>query len=120
MVSQQQARVIALGLPEAIEQDHHGRPSFRVAGKIFATLWDEDHMNVMLDYAGILTAAQREPETCTEFWWGKRLGAIHVDLGQVDPDRLAELLTDAWECKAPSRVVAAGSAAPRRGQERRT
>lgn len=120
MVSQQQARVIALGLPETIEQDHHGRPSFRVAGKIFATLWDEDHMNVMLDEAGILTAAQREPETCTEFWWGKRLGAVHVNLSQVDPDKLAELLTDAWEWKVPSRMVAAGSAAPRQGQERRT
>ena len=31
-------REIALALPDAIEQDHHGRPSFRVRGKIFATL----------------------------------------------------------------------------------
>jgi len=119
VVSQQQARVIALGLPETIEQDHHGRPSFRVAGKIFATLWDEDHMNVILDDAGIRTAAQREPETCTEFWWGKRLGALHVNLSQVDPARLADLLTDAWEQKAPSTVVA-GTVAPRQEQERRT
>lgn len=119
MVSQQQAREIALGLPETTEQDHHGRPSFRVAGKIFATLWDEGHMNVMLDQDGILTAAQREPETCTEFWWGKRLGAIHVNLARVDPDRLADLLTDAWEQKAPSSVVSA-TAAPRQEQERRT
>jgi len=116
VVSQEQARSLALGLPETVEQDHHGRPSFRVAGKIFATLWDEDHMNVILDEAGILTAAQREPETCTEFWWGKRLGAIHVNLARVDPDRLADLLTDAWECKAPSSVVA-GTAAPRQRQE---
>jgi hypothetical protein len=119
VVSQQQARSLALGLPETIEQDHHGRPSFRVAGKIFATLWDEDHMNVMLDEAGILTAAQREPETCTEFWWGKRLGAVHVNLARVAPDRLADLLTDAWERKAPSSVVA-GIAPPRQEQGRRT
>ncbi len=112
MVSQQQACSLALGLPETVEQDHHGRPSFRVAGKIFATLWNEDHMNVMLDEAGILTAAQREPKTCTEFWWGKRLGAVHVNLARVAPDRLAELLADAWECKAPSSVVA-DTTAPR-------
>jgi hypothetical protein len=37
MVSRKQARELALALPEAVEQDHHGRPSFRVAGKIFAT-----------------------------------------------------------------------------------
>jgi hypothetical protein len=40
VVSVDQARRFALSLPEAVEQDHHGRPSFRVAGKIFATLWD--------------------------------------------------------------------------------
>jgi hypothetical protein len=37
MVSRDVARHLALGLPEAVEQDHHGRPSFRVGGKIFAT-----------------------------------------------------------------------------------
>ncbi len=66
MVSPEQARQLALALPEAIEQDHHGRPSFRVGGKIFATLWDESHMNVMLDEGGILTAVQAEPGTCEE------------------------------------------------------
>ena len=40
MVSTDEARRLALSLPDAVEQDHHGRPSFRVAGRIFATLWD--------------------------------------------------------------------------------
>jgi hypothetical protein len=70
MVSREQARQLALALPEAFEQDHHGRPSFRVAGKIFATQWDDDHMSVMLDEGGILTAVHRTPETCEEVWWG--------------------------------------------------
>ncbi|HEV3460901.1 MAG TPA: MmcQ/YjbR family DNA-binding protein [Candidatus Dormibacteraeota bacterium] len=39
MTTVRQLRRIALWLPEATEQDHHGRPSFRVRGKIFATLW---------------------------------------------------------------------------------
>ena len=93
MVSQQQGSIARTRAARGLEQDHHGRPSFRVVGKIFATLWDEDHMNVMLDEAGILTAAQCEPETCTECWWGKRLGALHVNLSRVDPDRLTDLLT---------------------------
>jgi hypothetical protein len=46
-------------LPEAVELDHHGRPSFRVGGKIFATLWNEGRMNVMLDEGGIPTAVER-------------------------------------------------------------
>ena len=99
------ARAIALALPEAVEQDHHGRPSFRVAGKIFATLWDEGHMNVMVDEDGIRTAVQSHPELCEEVWWGKRLAAVRVDLCAADTEILAELLEDAWERKAPARLT---------------
>jgi len=104
MVAREQARQLALALPEAVEQDHHGRPSFRVAGKIFATQWDEKHMNVMLDEGGILTAVHSEPATCEEVWWGKRLTAVRVNLGLVDTETLAGLLADAWEGKAPKRL----------------
>jgi hypothetical protein len=66
MVSPEEARQLALSLPEAVEQDHHGPPSFRVAGKIFATQWTDEHMNMMLDEGGILTAVQGDPETCDD------------------------------------------------------
>ncbi len=69
MLTTEQARELALALPEAIEQDHHGRPSFRVADKIFATLWDAEHMNVMLDEPGIRTAVQAHPDCCSEVFW---------------------------------------------------
>jgi len=39
-----QARSLALSLPEATEQDHHGMPSFRVRGKIYATVPDDEHI----------------------------------------------------------------------------
>lgn len=104
MVSREQARQLALALPEVVEQDHHGRPSFRVSGKIFATLWDQDHMNVMLDESGILTAIHHQPATCAEVWWGKRLAAVRVDLRHADSELLAGLLADAWEGKAPKRL----------------
>ena len=104
------ARRLALALPEAVEQDHHGRPSFRVGGKIFATLWDADHINVMLDHGGIRTAVDQDPQRCEEVWWGRRLAAVRVDLGAADADMLAELLEDAWEGKAPKRLLARRSA----------
>jgi len=91
------ARRLALALPDAVEQDHHGRPSFRVRGRIFATLWDEHQLNVMLDEPGILTAVQASPESCAECWWGKRLAAVSVDLEAATGEQLAELLQDAWE-----------------------
>jgi hypothetical protein len=100
VVSSEQARRIALALPETVERDHHGRPSFRVAGRIFATLWDEHHMNVMLDEGGIRTATQSAPEICEEVWWGKRLAAVRVDLRRAEERLLADLLADAWEGKA--------------------
>jgi hypothetical protein len=105
MATGDQARQLALALPGVVEQDHHGRSSFRVAGKIFATLWDENHMNVMTDEPGILTAVQRMPDVCSEFWWGKRLRAVQVDLDRVPSDELEQLLADAWERKAPRDLV---------------
>jgi hypothetical protein len=104
MVSGDRARQLALALPEAVEKDHHGRPSFRVADKIFATQWDKDHVNVMLDESGILSAVRAAPETCAEVWWGKRLAAVRVDLQRVDAETLADLLLDAWQRKAPRRL----------------
>ena len=103
MVTIDQARAAALALPEAVERDHHGRPSFRVAGKIFATLWDEEHMNVMLDEPGIRTAVQAHPYCCHEVFWGKRLAAVRINLPDADRALLAELLADAWEAKAPGK-----------------
>jgi hypothetical protein len=105
VVSSDRARQLALALPEAVEQDHHGRPSFRVAGKIFATLWDEEHMNVMVDEGGIHTAVEGRPQTCEEVWWGRRLAAVRVDLRRIDAEDLTELLTDAWERRAPKRLL---------------
>jgi hypothetical protein len=99
MITSDQARALALALPEAVEQDHHGRPSFRVRGKIFATLWDEQTLNVMLDHDGILTAVQARPDACAERWWGKRLAAVSVSLEHADPELLSDLLADAWEHK---------------------
>ena len=100
-ITPDQAAALALALPEAVQADHHGRPSFRVRGKIFATLPDPTHMNVMLDEPGIRTAVQAEPEACAERWWGKRLAAVQVDLERAGEPLLSELLADAWEGKAP-------------------
>lgn len=103
MISPDEARAEALALPGAVEQDHHGRPSFRVGGKIFATLWSAERMNVMLDEGGIRTAVQAAPDVCQEVWWGKRLAAVGVDLAAVERTFLRELLTDAWEEKESPR-----------------
>jgi hypothetical protein len=110
-VDADEARRLALALPATTEQDHHGRPSFRVGGRIFATLWDDRHMNVMLDEPGILTAMQDHP-WCSERWWGKRLAAGAVDFEHADQAVLSDLLADAWEGKAPQRLLRDSLGAP--------
>ena len=104
-VSVDEARSLALSLPEAVEQDHHGRPSFRVGGRIFATLWTDERMNVMLSEDGVRTAVDQWPHLCEEVWWGKRLAAAGVTLAHADRELLRELLADAWEGKAPKRLL---------------
>ena len=94
------ARRAALALPDAVEMDHHGRPSFRVNGRIFATLWAAGRMNVMLDVHGIMDAVDAHPNVCTEMWWGQRLAAVQVDLAPIKPSLLKELLSKAHARKA--------------------
>jgi hypothetical protein len=105
-VTPDEARELALALPEAVEQDHHGRPSFRVGGKIFATLWSDERLNVMLDEAGILTVVEARSDACEPVHWGKRLAAVGVTLAHADRALVADLLADAWEGKAPERLLA--------------
>jgi hypothetical protein len=104
-VAADDARALALSLPEAVEQDHHGRASFRVGGKIFATLWSDERMNVMLDEGGILTAVETAPGVCEAVRWGRRLAGVAVSLPLAQRGFLRELLEDAWEQKAPKRLL---------------
>lgn len=101
-VSTDEARALALGLRGTVERDHHGRPSFRVGGKIFATMWSDEQMNVMLDEGGILTAVDTVPDACTPVRWGKRLAAVGVALPRIEAAYLAQLLLESWELRAPS------------------
>ena len=95
-----EARALALALPEATEQDHHGMSSFRVRGKIFATVPDEQHIRVMLPENEIRAAVAEDPVACAEFYWGKRLSCAVVTLGEARREILRELLTEAWLAKA--------------------
>jgi hypothetical protein len=95
---------LALGLPEAMEQDHHGMRSFRINGKIFATVPDEQHLRIMADREDILAAVAENPQTCTEGWWGKRLACVVIEIERAPRPLVTELLIDAWRRKAPARL----------------
>lgn len=101
-----QARELALALPEVSEQDHHGMASFRVRGKIIATLPDDDHVRIMAGEAEIRAAAAEHPAVCAELHWGERLACVVVTLAPAPSRLVRELLTEAWLRKAPRSLVA--------------
>src|SRR5271163_4229782 len=105
MTTLAQARKIALALPEATEEDHHELTSFRVRGKIFATVPDDTHLRVMVDEVEIRAAVAENPKACQPFSWGKRLACVVVHLPRAKAVLVEELLTDAWAQKAPKRLL---------------
>ena len=106
MSTLRRARELALALPEAIEADHHGITSFRVRGRIFATVPDPAHMRIMVDENEIRAAVAENPTICEEFYWGKRLACVVVAVKPASSNLLRELLAEAWLRKAPRSLAA--------------
>lgn len=105
-----EARRFALSLPEANEQPHFQYSSFRVKGKIFATVPpDENHLNVFVDDERRELAMSMFPDAYEKLWWGKKVVGVTVLLSAADASDVEDLLHSAWKRKAPKRVVEANS-----------
>ncbi|MEA2844543.1 MAG: hypothetical protein QOJ69_2214 [Actinomycetota bacterium] len=110
----EEARRFALSLPEATEQPHFESASFRIRGRIFATLPPQgDRLHVFVDEDETRAAVEEDPAAFHELWWGKKLSGVRVDLAaaSVSAERVSELIEEAWRRRAPKRVVAAYDAA---------
>jgi hypothetical protein len=101
MVDIKTARKIALSLTGTTEQDHFGKPSFRVNKRIFSTLWiKERRMMIALTPVDQSVFNSFDPAI---FYpvpnkWGLK-GATFVELDKVRQDMLTDALTLAWEKK---------------------
>jgi len=118
MIAVADVRRLALSLEGSVEQDHHGFPSFRVAGKIFATLPDDEHLHVMLPEDRIRELVESDPHACEEKWWGKKLAAVRVSLPDVRKDRVAALLEEAWSARRPALPATSAPRAPKAAAKR--
>lgn len=104
----EELRRIALALPETSEQPHFEMTSFRVRGKIFATIPpDRQHAHVFVDDESVRMAVSLDASVFSELWWGKRLAGVRIGLAGADAGFVADLVADAWRCRAPKRVVKA-------------
>lgn len=106
MLTLDEARCIALALPEVVEKDHHGMASFRLRGSVLATVPDDRTLRVMLDEDAIRAAVAENDGVCAPVLWGRRLSAVAVDLDAADPALVQELVTDAWRRRAPRTLLA--------------
>ena len=105
MVNLKQVRALVLGMPEVVEADHHGRPSFRIGNRILASLPDDEHVNVFCGEDEARASVQEHPQSLELLWWGKRLYGVRVLVESVEPALLAEVLDEAWRRRAPARLT---------------
>lgn len=101
-----QVRRLALALPEVSEQPHFHLASFRVKGKVLATLApDGSFLNVFVEDAQREMMTAVDPQAYESLWWGK-IAYLHVHLAAAKARDVAALLRSAWERKAPKKLRA--------------
>lgn len=100
------ARKLALALPEAAEAPHHEYTSFRVRGKIFATMPPEGQvLHVFVGDEQRDRALALWGDACEVLMWGARITGLRVHLDRATPAAVRELLRAAWEHKAPKALL---------------
>jgi len=97
-------RRLALALPEATEEPHFDRASFRIKNKIFATAApDGASLNIFVDDQSCEVMAAVDPKAYEILKWGKS-AYLHVHLAAAKARDVEVLLRAAWERRAPKKL----------------
>jgi hypothetical protein len=93
-------------LPGVEEGTSYGTPSWKVRGKFFARLRDDDKVLVAkVDKGEKQLLMEAEPDVFFETPHYKGYGYVLVRLANIDGDELAEVIEDAWRLAAPRTLV---------------
>jgi hypothetical protein len=112
MPDQADVRRLALAMPEATETPHFERTSFRVRGKIFATMTEGGGAaNLALPPELAASVLETDPAAVAPITSGAIMGWVRVDLDRIAPGLLASLVAAAWGRVAPKRLIQALAAA---------
>ena len=107
-----------MSLPSVTEEPHFKYTSFRVRGKIFATVPpEEEHLCVFVEEEQRQVALALEPEAVEKLLWGKRVVGLRVCLAKAKPSLVNNLLSQAWSRKAPKSLVASAGPAGTRAKQ---
>ena len=100
-------RRMALSFPEAIEGQHMGHPDFRVAGKIFATLWPKvawGMVKLTPKQQKMIVAAEPAVYVPVKGGWGRQ-GCTNVVLKKAKKGSVRSALEMAWLGTAPKKLA---------------
>jgi hypothetical protein len=101
------ARAFALSLPATTEEPHFDMSSFRVRGKIFATVPpDDEYLHVFVGEGEVHAAVAEDPAAFEPLLWGRRLRGLRIHIAAAPAHRIVELLEESWRLKAPARLAA--------------
>jgi predicted DNA-binding protein (MmcQ/YjbR family) len=106
MVSVSTFRKLALSFPEATEESHFEKTSFRVQKKIFAT-YDEKNNRACIKLSEIdqdVFSIDKTIIYAVGNKWGKQ-GWTLVEMGKVDKDLFVDALTTAYCEVAPKKLA---------------
>ena len=87
-----EVRRLAMLDPDATETDRHGRRSFRIGGRVFATLPDDRHVHIVLAEDAVSTVVESDPVTYRPLFVDEWLVGLTVVLDTANRDRLGALL----------------------------
>jgi predicted DNA-binding protein (MmcQ/YjbR family) len=97
-------RRFALSLPDATEEPHFHYTSFRIGGRIFATMPPgDDLLHVFVPDEDREAATAAYPDICAALHWGKRVVGVRVDLAKASARLVEDLLRAAYDGKAQQR-----------------
>lgn len=99
------ARRLALSLPAAEELPHFELSSFRVGGKIFATLTpDGAELRVFVDPDRAHQIAQQHQGSARVLHWGQKVAGVAFALHDTPESIAFPVLQESWRKRAPKRL----------------
>ena len=108
MVSKAQVKKIVLSFPGAEEGTSYGYPSYKVAGKFFTRLRDEDDSLVMavgsIDERDMLLEAEPSVFHITDHY--RNYSYVLVRIAKIDEKTLRGMLERRWREIAPKKLMA--------------
>lgn len=94
-------RELATSFPEVTEEPHFHFTSFRIDGRIFATMPPSGVLlHVFVSEEERELAVLTHPDVCEELQWGRRLVGVKIDLKIAGDELVETLIRAAYDDKA--------------------